>query len=213
MNNISSDIFFIILNKLDLQSKIYLLSTSKYFWSYKNEIYSDPFKILIDNTEHIYNNINEPIKYISNNLLEYKYNKDELYFPLLISLNYSKFTLRFTKNKFNKCSCIITNDECIIPKYEIIQFLYEHIYWWDYRIIKHHNTGKDINIPLILFYIGLKIILNIHGYKNLESFNNICNDREYADLNNLDIWMKKIIISPHEQYHIYSDIINDYLKL
>ena len=211
MDDIPNDLFLIILNKLDLQSKIFLLSTSKYLWSYKNNIYSDSFKILIDNEEHIYNSINEPIKYISNILLEYKYNKNELYFPL--SINYQQFTLRFTKNKFNKCSCIITNNECIIPKYEIVQFLYECIYWWEYRLIKHNNTEKDINIPLKLFYIGMKIILKIHGYKNVQSFNDICNDRENAKLINLDIWIKKIIISSYEPKYIYSDIINHHLIL
>jgi hypothetical protein len=196
-NNLPQDLILKIFDELDLQSKIYLLSSCKKIFKYRKDITLKKVKILINDTENEYDNIADIIDNFTDLLKNFKGDKNEFYFSKKISLLNSPFILKFTKDDLNDCTCIWENVECIIPKYECCQFIYasksRFKSWYDYRLVKHNNTDRDISIPLILFYIGFKVILNIHGNNNIK-FHDICNDRGKINVNNISNWMKRMLI-------------------
>lgn len=161
-----------------------------------------------------YTSLNEIITSIADDIKAFVPNWFEFYFPKEFHhFKHDKsIKLKFTKNyKTNKCSFIIRHEEEKYPYLMSIQVTYEPEYS-RYRItVPKNNPPKKV--PIILVFLGFKILFAIHGYDFVQKFTDMSMHFEQLHEEIFPEWFQRLVSFQEYNGSMYTELFNSYISL
>lgn len=165
-------------------------------------------------TTNSYTSLNDLITTVAEDLKSFVPNWHEFYYPKEFhhfKLNRS-IKLKFTKShKTGRCTFIIRDEEHKYPYYLSIQVTYEPQYS-RYRITVPKNR-PPIQIPMILVFLGFKVLFAIHGYDYAQRFKDMSMHFEQPHDDIFPEWFQRLATFQEYNGAMYTALFNSYLLL
>jgi hypothetical protein len=200
------------LNVLDI---IRLTSTNKFFYKTFKPNKLPHLSLRLQDTTEIYTNVNDLVTTIADDLKNFDAQWYDFNFPREFRYTRSNNTikLRFTKNyKTGNCTFIITDYSKAYPNYFIgIQVVYEPDYS-RYRIIVPNNKSPS-EISCILFFIGFKVLFNIHGYEFAKTFKDMHMHHKQDHDSIFPEWLQRMVTSSDYNGALFEELVDDVITI
>lgn len=165
-----------------------------------------PFTDHETGTIHKIENLNQMCSMIQSWLAKHVWSTGVIYMPKKIyhTKMLQNIDLRFTKNEKGRCTFIVTDIALKTPQYSNIQVIYEPEYQ-RYRMCGLNNTSSNLTVPLLLLYIGFRVLFETHGYQFVPCFDKI--NIHHLIGHTIPDWFRRIICCPTYDGMFINDIL------